>query len=151
MAVVAVLAAIVLPILNRASESANRIKCAHNLRAIANCIALYASENAGEFPVRISDLIPTEDVSPAVFICPSSSDVPAEGRTTEEQLKTINTPGHLSYIYLRDNARKPGIALIYEPLGNHGGEGINLVYGDLTVGFLAAGADYSRYGIPSTP
>ena len=48
--IIALLISILLPSLNRARETANRIKCASNLRQIGQAIQLYANENKGAYP-----------------------------------------------------------------------------------------------------
>lgn len=48
--IIALLISILLPSLNRARETANRVKCASNLRQIGQAIMLYANENKGNYP-----------------------------------------------------------------------------------------------------
>ena len=48
--IIALLISILLPSLNRARETANRVKCSSNLRQIGQAIQLYANENRGTFP-----------------------------------------------------------------------------------------------------
>jgi prepilin-type N-terminal cleavage/methylation domain-containing protein/prepilin-type processing-associated H-X9-DG protein len=48
--IIALLISILLPSLNRARETANRVKCGSNLRQIGQAMILYANENAGAFP-----------------------------------------------------------------------------------------------------
>ncbi|MCE9552071.1 MAG: DUF1559 domain-containing protein [Planctomycetes bacterium] len=48
--IIALLISILLPSLNRARETANRVKCASNLRQIGQGLMLYANENKGSFP-----------------------------------------------------------------------------------------------------
>jgi prepilin-type N-terminal cleavage/methylation domain-containing protein/prepilin-type processing-associated H-X9-DG protein len=48
--IIALLISILLPSLNRARETANRVKCASNLRQIGQAILLYANENKQQFP-----------------------------------------------------------------------------------------------------
>src|SRR5688572_3101296 len=48
--IIALLISILLPLLNRAREQANRVKCASNLRQIGQGIQMYANENKGNFP-----------------------------------------------------------------------------------------------------
>jgi prepilin-type processing-associated H-X9-DG protein len=47
---IALLISILLPSLNRARETANRVKCASNLRQIGQAILLYSNENKGAYP-----------------------------------------------------------------------------------------------------
>lgn len=48
--IIALLISILLPSLNRARETANRVKCSSNLRQIGQAIQLYGNENRGTFP-----------------------------------------------------------------------------------------------------
>ncbi len=51
--IIALLISILLPSLNKARETANRVKCASNLRQIGQAILLYANENHGNYPRTI--------------------------------------------------------------------------------------------------
>ena len=48
--IIALLISILLPSLNRARETANRVKCASNLRQMGQALLLYANENKGGYP-----------------------------------------------------------------------------------------------------
>ncbi len=48
--IIALLISILLPSLNRARETANRVKCASNLKQIGLAILLYSNENRGQYP-----------------------------------------------------------------------------------------------------
>lgn len=48
--IIALLISILLPSLNRARETANRVKCAANLKSIGLSILQYAADNRGSFP-----------------------------------------------------------------------------------------------------
>jgi prepilin-type N-terminal cleavage/methylation domain-containing protein/prepilin-type processing-associated H-X9-DG protein len=48
--IIALLISILLPSLNRARETANRVKCASNLRQIGQAILLYSNDNKGPYP-----------------------------------------------------------------------------------------------------
>jgi len=60
--IIALLISILLPSLNRARETANRVKCASNLRQIGQAILLYSNDNNGAYPrtifVGAAQLIP---------------------------------------------------------------------------------------------
>jgi prepilin-type processing-associated H-X9-DG protein len=49
-AIIAILIAILLPVLGRVRESANRTKCATNLRTLGQALRMYAGDNKGQFP-----------------------------------------------------------------------------------------------------
>src|SRR4051812_3982496 len=53
--IIALLISILLPSLNRARETANRVKCASNLRQIGQAIQLYSNENKGAYPRTFFD------------------------------------------------------------------------------------------------
>ncbi|MEM6560527.1 MAG: prepilin-type N-terminal cleavage/methylation domain-containing protein, partial [Planctomycetota bacterium] len=54
--IIALLISILLPSLNRARETANRVKCASNLRQIGLAMILYANdERNGAFPRTVYD------------------------------------------------------------------------------------------------
>ena len=110
--IIALLISILLPSLSRARETANRVKCASNLRQIGQAMMLYANENNGNYPRTNYDatqttpngnvmagntspiafsataappcgvntipsaiylLLRTQDITSAVFVCPSSN------------------------------------------------------------------------------
>jgi prepilin-type N-terminal cleavage/methylation domain-containing protein len=48
--IIAILVAILLPVLSRARESANRVSCLSNVRQLANAFVMYTGENKGWFP-----------------------------------------------------------------------------------------------------
>ncbi len=53
--IIALLISILLPSLNRARETANRVKCSSNLRQIGQAILLYSNDNKGAYPRTIMD------------------------------------------------------------------------------------------------
>jgi prepilin-type N-terminal cleavage/methylation domain-containing protein len=136
--IIALLISILLPSLNRARETANRVKCGSNLRQIGQAILLYSNENKGNYPrtmyvpannannyydatnpgntakdpfnpanfvaagnavqPAIFLLIRTQDITPEVFVCPSSN---AE-KDTYGSVAGANAQGKLSF-WKREN------------------------------------------------
>ncbi|MBC8107427.1 MAG: DUF1559 domain-containing protein, partial [Anaerolineae bacterium] len=48
--IIALLISILLPSLNRARETANRVKCASNLRQLGQALLMYSNDNKGAYP-----------------------------------------------------------------------------------------------------
>ena len=53
--IIALLISILLPSLNRARETANRVKCASNLRQLGQAILLYSNDNRGAYPKTVGN------------------------------------------------------------------------------------------------
>jgi len=145
--IIALLISILLPSLNRARETANRVKCASNLRQIGQAILLYSNDSKGPYPRTIyipgtGQLVPdcasgtngsgggapsgttdpfgnstqinnvpsamflllrTEDITSAVFVCPSSNATADTygntGNTALNRTNWSNIQANLSYSY----------------------------------------------------
>jgi prepilin-type processing-associated H-X9-DG protein/prepilin-type N-terminal cleavage/methylation domain-containing protein len=50
-AIIAILAAMLLPALNKARERARKIQCANNMKTLGTSFAMYINDNSGRFPV----------------------------------------------------------------------------------------------------
>lgn len=134
--------AVLLPSLCRPRETANRIKCASNLRQMGQAISLYAKANGGRYPSSLAVLVAHGDITPSLLVCPSSSDVQASAANTAGAAAEIdaaekNAPGHqycLSYIYIGGHLNAVTVSkttvVAYEPLANHDGDGANVLFGD---------------------
>lgn len=123
------------PTLCRSRETANRVKCASNLRQIGTAITLYAGKHSGLLPDSFATLARHDDLMPEVFVCPSSS---AERATLSEALAATPTAQNLSYIYLGDGLQAPldeNTILMVEDLGDHDRDGVNILFGDGRVEF----------------
>jgi len=136
------LISVLLPSLCRPRETANRVKCASNLRQIGEAIALYAQANGGQYPPSLAVLLAQGQLSAEVMVCPSSNDQPVSAADTAGAARELaaaekNEVGHehcLSYVYTGRGltvATAAQTAIVaYEPLDNHDGSGTNVLYGD---------------------
>ena len=108
------------------------------MRQIGQAMMLYATENQGAFPPRPEDLLLSQPITSDVFVCPSTTDTKAPGTSAVAAAAKLSAGGHLSFIYvgagLNSNAT-PDTILLYEPITNHSGDGINVLYGDGHVEF----------------
>src|ERR1041385_1531881 len=83
--IIALLISILLPSLNRARETANRVKCASNMRQIGQAILLHSIDNHGRYPDTAGELLKSQDITIDVFTCPSGNSAPAQDVRSEER------------------------------------------------------------------
>lgn len=124
----------------RSRETANRVKCASNMKQIGLALLLYSQANDGQLPDSMLELPLHVDITSDVFCCPSSNDEPAPGRTPTEQVARLRHGRHCSYVYHGRGLTWPqpeGVPVACEPLTNHAGDGMNILFGDGRVEFLA--------------
>jgi prepilin-type processing-associated H-X9-DG protein len=130
------LISILLPSLNRARETANRVKCANNLKQIGLGLALYTNEHRGAYPPDLGTLLATEDLTAAVFCCPSTNTQVPPNLAPAEAVQWANA--NSDYIYLGGAlkaAPPPDTVIAYEKDADHGGDGMNLLFADGHVEF----------------
>ena len=91
-AVIAILAALLLPALSRGTERARRAYCASSLRQIVLSASLYADEHDDTYPAQAGDGLPVREVggdgtnyynllmpllgNPRAWVCPSTMEIP---------------------------------------------------------------------------
>jgi prepilin-type processing-associated H-X9-DG protein len=135
----AMLVSVLLPSLNRARETANRVKCASNERQIGQGLLLYANENKGKYPDDLGTLMKSEELTPEVFLCPTRGEtMPPEvaQMTPDQKVAWVNE--HSDYLYLGKGQTSSAPAdriIVYEKPDAHNGDGMNILYGDGHVEF----------------
>lgn len=136
----AIAVSILLPSLNRARETANRVKCASNERQIGMAILLYSNDNKGQYPPDLGALLLTQDITLDAFVCPSSDNAlpPDFQKMTPEQTAAWAN-ANSNYIYggkgLNNSVAADKIILI-EKLDDHDEDGINCLFGDGHIEFV---------------
>ncbi len=133
---VAMMGSIMLPSLTRARETANRVKCASNMRQIGQAILHYANENKGHYPPDLATVLRTQAITSNEFVCPASKDKAATPAPNPQSATLAQAA--VSYIYIGQNltsgASKSDVVL-YEPFTNHN-DGTNILFGDGHVDWL---------------
>ena len=93
-------------------------RCASNMRQITQGIILYAGENSGQLPPDLQTVRAYVPFPADVFVCPDGRATPA----TETQVLQVGV--NCDYVYLVPSVplaqTRPGLILIYEPVGHHG-------------------------------
>src|SRR5262249_23829982 len=129
----ALMISILLPSLKRARETANRVKCAANLKAMGQGLLLYANDHQGRYPAKVSGLL-DEELTLDVFVWPSgNNEVPRDVRGGDKQAMADWIDSHSDYVYIgagkTSNAGADEI-IIYEKAEDHNRAGLNMLYGD---------------------
>src|SRR4051812_21173865 len=63
--------------IHRGKPASASLRCASNMRQIANAIMMYADKYRGAYPPDFETLLKDQGVAPGVFVCPVSKDTPA--------------------------------------------------------------------------
>jgi prepilin-type processing-associated H-X9-DG protein len=153
----AMMVSVLLPSLNRARETANRVKCASDERMIGQAILLYSNDNKGNYPPDLGTLIKTEDITAQTFACPSSGTTVPGNMTPDEAAAWVNS--NSDYVYIGANLKQgadASIVVLYEKDGDHAGDGMNVLFADGHVEFVPLDAAHqliqkSTNGGPNAP
>ncbi len=130
------LGSILLPSGCKSRETANRIKCAANLRQIGNALMLFAKEHDGKFPDQLSELIATEDLTPSGLVCPSGTADASTASSPTQLAADLLDKRYSSYIYIRQNLGNPDKAIVVESVKDHDEDGICVLFGDYHAEFM---------------
>src|SRR5690349_7048218 len=72
--IIAILVGVLLPVLSTARKSANKVKCASQLREIGNALKLYAVDNKNYWPVAVHWTTPGFPLDPSLQSVPDRRD-----------------------------------------------------------------------------
>jgi prepilin-type N-terminal cleavage/methylation domain-containing protein/prepilin-type processing-associated H-X9-DG protein len=114
--IIALLISILLPVIGKAREQANRTKCSSNMRQLMIGMVMYSKENKGGWYVTAPDyssdslesVIPMYIKDPKVAICPSTKNV-VDLRVTANETVVVNGVNVVRpyYPHLRSTAAHP--------------------------------------------
>jgi len=119
--------------------AAPRIRCMTHLREIGVTLIHYAEKHDGHFPPRLEDLLEGKALTPDTFICPSAEEDAGDDAPTQPTAQDLTTrlrEGRATYVYLTPNLKYPSptrIPVVTEPLANHDGAGLSILYSDGSV------------------
>lgn len=171
-AIIAIIAALLMPALLKAREQGQRISCMNGLRNIGNAMIMYAQEWGGFFPptknigdddVRV--LFPGYIDSLEPFVCPgthnyvlsvddlitTAPDSMSQGMSYEYQawideastMRLTLRCHNLSDEVIVADSDNSGVNLQLDPTDNHGTWGGNMLYGDGHVIWIRGGDWYN--------
>jgi prepilin-type processing-associated H-X9-DG protein len=128
---------ILLPSLNRARETANRVTSASNLKQIGMGVMFYANENKGRLPDNFAELLRTQDLHHSVMLNPRS-DTSFPNELTRDEANQF-AADNSDYVYVGAGKKMVDIQadtiLAYErPDGLE--DGINILFGDGHIEFV---------------
>ena len=123
-------------------EQARRAACASHLKNLGTALRAYANAHDQEFPSTLEDLARSSTPPMAAdFICPDDDRTPPAETPLSAMAADLASGKHCSYVYVGSGIKtgdERDIVLMYEPLSNHGREGMNLLFVDGRVEWLNA-------------
>ena len=123
-----------LPAASRGLEQAHRIRCADNVRELGVSLMTYAETHNSKYPAELDDLLdlPTPP-NVTAFVCPSDNKTAPAASPRESTTADISSGLHCSYVYVGSGVKStsdPQTVILYEPLGIHRREGMNVLFAD---------------------
>ncbi|HEX4124610.1 MAG TPA: H-X9-DG-CTERM domain-containing protein [Tepidisphaeraceae bacterium] len=118
----------------------NRAKSSSNMHQIGLALLMYSNVDPhGRFAPDLPALVTSQELSPDVFVDPSTNDTRAPGNTPAEWAANLMKGGYESYIYVGatlTNDSPPDAVALYEPLAANKNAGSNVLFADGHVDFL---------------
>lgn len=122
--------------------SANRVKCASNLRQIGQGCLRYANDHKYKYPSDMGLLLKEDEMHPELFVCPSGKNkLPADIRNAPVDQQAKWVVEHADYVYLggKMNCGMPvDFVLAFEKPESHENEGMNVLFNDGHVEWISA-------------
>lgn len=120
----AMMASILLPSLSRARELSKRTVCMANLQAVGQAMLVYSQDHDGKFPADLKTLLTNHLVGEKQLWCPSNGAEPGDPAACYEYLAGQGTKSDHRNV------------LAYDKRGNHGDEGVAVLFVDGHVEFV---------------
>jgi len=137
-----VLVAVWVPAMSKGIEAAHRIQCAENIKTLGASLTSYAEGHDNKYPEELDDLTKLPSPPPVTaYVCPSDSKKAPASSPPESTAADINSGSHCAYVYVGSGMRTtddPHVVILYEPMGNHNHEGMNVLFADGQCRWLSA-------------
>ncbi len=108
--IIAILAALLMPALNKAREKAQQTQCINQLKQISLGMEMYRNDNRGNFPYWISNLYPNYINTKKVYQCPADGN---RGKNENEWEQRLGSTKDFSSAY--DRPQNAGVSSESKP------------------------------------
>jgi prepilin-type N-terminal cleavage/methylation domain-containing protein len=106
-AIIGLLAALLLPALHMARESARKSKCINNLHQFQSAMAMYTQNYGDCTPAWVSQLFPAFMSNAQVYLCPSDQTLGADGGKPHDWVDNLGNPWD-DFAEMDDTANQDG-------------------------------------------
>jgi hypothetical protein len=132
--------AVLLPALNRARETANRVQCAAHLENIGQAALQHARIYNHGYPPDLGSLVDLNELRPEEILCPSTkTSLPLEWDTFDSRARSAWVDANSDYLYYgagQVEPLDPAIVIAMEKEADQGADGVNVLYADGKVKFV---------------